>query len=244
MDNKTNLDNLLSSSPVLPRSGTQNLITGVFSWMFLALCISAIISYVVSSNPMFSSLISDSLTGRMTSAGMVISLLPFGLVLLMSFGYQKLSFPLLALVFIIYATLMGISLSTIFLVYTATSLASTFAITAVTFGVMAVTGYTTKTDLTKFGGILIMALIGIIVASIVNFFLHSDGLYYLISFAGVAIFTGLTAYDVQKIKNLSLEAETNGWDTQKLTIMGALTLYLDFVNLFLFLLRLFGGRRR
>ena len=243
MPNNTNLDNLLSSNSTVDRSSTQNLIAGVFSWMFFALCISAIFAYGVANTPSLLAYIIDPLTFRMTCLGYLIVFLPLGLVLLISFGLQKLSYPVLASVFVLYSILMGISLSTIFLVYTSTSLASTFAISAVTFGVMAVTGYTTKTDLTKFGGILIMALIGIIIASIVNFFLHSAGLYYIISFAGVAIFTGLTAYDVQKIKNLSLDAEQNGWDIKKLTIMGALTLYLDFVNLFLFLLRLLGRRR-
>ncbi len=243
MENKTNLDTLLSSSPTIQKTSSQSLIANVFAWMFLALSLSAIFAFVVASNPDYLALIRNPITGGITGLGLFITFSPLGLVLLLSFGYQKLSFAPLALIFIIFSILMGIGLSTLFMAYTSGSLALTFGISAITFGVMAITGYTTKTDLTKFGGIMIMALIGILIASLVNFFLHSEGLYYLISFAGVAIFTGLTAYDVQKIKNLGIDAELNGWDTKKLYIMGALTLYLDFVNLFLFLLRLFGRRK-
>ncbi len=243
MENRTKIDELLSSHSSLARSNTQNLLAGVFSWMFFALCISGVFAFILATNPAYLSLITNPVTGSPTVFGFIVMLSPLGLVLLISFGYQKLSFPLLALIFVVYAILMGMGLSTLLLLYTGASLATTFAISSITFGIMAAVGYTTKTDLTKFGSLLIMALFGIIIASLINFFMHSEGLDYIISFAGVAIFTGLTAYDVQKIKNLSADAELNGWDTKKLTILGALTLYLDFVNLFLFLLRLFGKRR-
>jgi FtsH-binding integral membrane protein len=243
MENNTNLDKLLSSNSIEQRTSTQNLLSGVFSWMFFALCISAIFAYIVGSNSGYHALISNPETGAMTGLGWIITFSPLALVLLMSFGYQKLSFGPLALIFVVFSVLMGLGLSTIFIAYTSGSLALTFGISAVTFGVMAITGYTTKTDLSKFGNILIMALIGIIIASLINFFLHSSGLEYIISLAGVAIFTGLTAYDVQKIKNMGIAAEESGIDMRKMTIMGALTLYLDFVNLFLFLLRFFGRRR-
>ena len=137
--------------------------------------------------------------------------------------------------------LTGISLSTIFSIYSSGSIAITFFISAITFGVMALAGYTTKTDLTKLGSLLMMGVTGI-VASLVNMFLGSSLMYYIISIIGVLVFTGLTAYDVQKIKNIGNQIEQGTENAQKLMIMGALTLYLDFINLFLMLLRLFGNR--
>lgn len=242
MEKNTNLDNLLSSSKVERGTTTQNLVSGVFSWMFFALCISAVFAYGIGHSS-FINLILDPETGARTILGWIVALSPIGFVLLLSAGYDKFSFGILALIFSLFSALMGISLSTIFIFFDPGSLALTFGITAVTFGLMAITGYTTKTDLTKFGNILMMALVGIIIAFVINFLLKSSALYFIISIAGVAIFTGLTAYDVQKIKDLSLVAEQEGMDIRKASILGALTLYLDFVNLFLFLLRLFGRRR-
>jgi FtsH-binding integral membrane protein len=134
------------------------------------------------------------------------------------------------------------SLSTIFAVYTTSSIASTFFISAVTFGIMALAGYTTKTDLTKLGSLLFMGLIGIIIASFINFFIGSSLMDYVISIIGVLVFTGLTAYDVQKLKNIGNQIDESSETAQKLMIVGALTLYLDFINLFLMLLRLLGNR--
>ena len=144
--------------------------------------------------------------------------------------------------YVIYSILMGMSLSFIFVIYTEASIFKTFLIAASMFGVMAVVGYTTKTDLTKFGSILLMALIGVIIATIVNFFMNSDGLDYIISIVGVLIFTGLTAFDVQKIKQIGNAGINDGDVMAKITIHAALTLYLDFINLFLYLLRIFGSR--
>ena len=157
-------------------------------------------------------------------------------------GLQKLSVKTLLAVFLIYSTLTGISLSTIFSVYTTSSIATTFFISSITFGIMALAGYTTKTDLTKMGSLLFMGLIGIIIASVVNIFLGNGMLDIIISIVGVLVFTGLTAYDVQKIKEIGMSVEHGSETGQKLMIMGALTLYLDFINLFLMLLRLFGNR--
>jgi hypothetical protein len=146
-------------------------------------------------------------------------------------------------VFLSYSALNGLMLSSVFMMYTSASIALTFFITAGTFGIMSIYGYTTKADLTRIGNIAFMALIGIILASVVNMFLGNETLYWIISYAGVAIFVALVAYDTQKIKDMSI----NGFDGQamerKASIIGALTLYLDFINLFLFLLRLFGSRR-
>ena len=149
----------------------------------------------------------------------------------------------MVLVFIAYSVLMGVSLSFIFLAYTGASIASTFLIASAMFGGMAVVGYTTKTDLTKFGSIMMMGLFGIIIASVINMFMGSSTLDYIISFGGVLVFTGLTAYDVQKLKRIGSQITHEDENSRKLTIMGALTLYLDFINLFLFLLRIFGNRK-
>jgi hypothetical protein len=138
---------------------------------------------------------------------------------------------------------MGMSLSFIFLIYTLPSIAKTFVITAAMFGFMGILGYTTKTDLTKFGSIMMMGLVGLIIASVVNMFMQSATMEYVISFIGVLVFTGLTAYDVQKLKRIGNSISIDSEAARKLTIMGALTLYLDFINLFLFLLRFFGSRK-
>jgi hypothetical protein len=168
---------------------------------------------------------------------------PLAFVLLMSFGLNRLSFPLLALIFVLYSAVTGISLSYILLVYTSSSVLGCFISASVLFAVMAIAGYTTETDLTKFGSILMMALVGIIIASVVNFFLGSSQLDYIISFIGVALFIGLTAYDMQRLKRIAAGIEYGDASANKMVIMGALTLYLDFINLFIMLLRLFGGRK-
>lgn len=145
-------------------------------------------------------------------------------------------------IFVIYSVLMGMSLSFIFLAYTASTIYTTFFITAGTFGLMAFLGYTTSTDLTKMGSILYMALIGLVLAMVVNWFMNSAAMDYVISGIGVLIFTGLTAYDMQKIKHMGMVTDSKSEEGTKLALMGALNLYLDFVNLFLFLLRFLGNR--
>lgn len=223
-------------------SFTSTFMRGVFSWMGIALAITAFVAYYFSTSEAFmQTLISEQ--GGMTMLGWVVMLAPLGFVMLMSFGYQKLSSGTLTLLFGVYAVLMGMSLSFILLIYTAASIFQTFAVTAGMFGTMAFVGYTTKTDLSKFGSIMMMGLVGIILASVVNWFLGSSTLEYIISFLGVLIFTGLTAYDVQKLKRISSGIEGQAETVKKATIMGALTLYLDFINLFLFLLRFLGDRK-
>jgi len=221
----------------------KTFLSGVFMWMFLALGITAATSYVFATTPSLIGMLINPETGSMSITGWIVMLAPLGLVLLMSMGFQKMSASTMVLVFMLYSLLMGASLSFIFLMYTGASIAKTFLITASMFGVMAVVGYTTKTDLSKFGSILMMGLVGIIIASVVNMFMRSGTMDYIISFLGVLIFTGLTAYDVQKLKRIGAQMGSEGEMTRKFTIMGALTLYLDFINLFLFLLRFFGNRR-
>ena len=222
------------------RTNTNTFVANVFSLMFAALIISGISAVWFANESMRSNIINYE--GGLTTLGWISMIAPIGLVLLIGFGFQKYSAKFLLGVFLIYSTLTGISLSTIFSVYTTASIASTFFISALTFGVMALTGYTTKTDLTKLGSLLYMGLIGIIIASIVNFFIGSSFMHYIISIIGVLVFTGLTAYDVQKIKNIGNQVQEGSESAQKLMIMGALTLYLDFINLFLMMLRLFGSR--
>tara|TARA_B100001029_G_scaffold179486_1_gene189198 strand:- start:87 stop:926 length:840 start_codon:yes stop_codon:yes gene_type:complete len=172
----------------------------------------------------------------------VIMLAPLAVVFYMSFGIAKMSASKAQTTFWVFAALMGASLSSIFLLYTGTSITRVFFITAGTFGAMSIYGYTTKRDLTKLGSFLMMGLFGIIIASLVNIFMKSSMMYFVISILGVLIFVGLTAYDTQKIKNMYM-ASDSGELMGKKAVMGALTLYLDFINLFIMLLRLFGQRR-
>ena len=172
----------------------------------------------------------------------IVMLAPLGRVFYMSFGINKMSASKAQTTFWVFAALMGLSLSSILLVYTGMSVTRVFFICSATFGAMSIYGYTTKRDLTKFGSFLMMGLIGIIIASLVNIFMKSSMMYFVISVLGVLIFVGLTAYDTQKIKNM-YAASDSGELMGKKAVMGALTLYLDFINLFIMLLRLFGQRR-
>jgi FtsH-binding integral membrane protein len=172
----------------------------------------------------------------------VFVLAPLGLVMLLSFGINRLSASTALTLFFVYAGLLGLSLATIFLAYTGASITRVFFISAATFGAMSFYGYTTQRDLTGFGSFLFMGLIGIVIASLVNIFLQSSGLYWVISVVGVLIFVGLTAYDTQSIKEM-YDVSDDGSVAGRKAVMGALRLYLDFINLFLMLLRLFGDRR-
>ncbi|MBZ0204807.1 MAG: Bax inhibitor-1/YccA family protein [Flavobacteriales bacterium] len=214
----------------------------VFTYMTLALAISGGVAYWFGHDmSLMSRLIGP--TGGMTILGWVVMLAPLALVFVMSGMLNRLSGSMLLTVFIAYSALTGASLSFIFLVYTATSIATVFFVTAAVFGLMAVAGYTTKTDLTKLGSLLFIGLIGIVIAMVVNMFMKSDTMGYVISVISVIIFTGLTAYDMQRLKNLGGTMVSGTEVAQKMALMGALSLYLDFLNLFLALLRLFGSRR-
>ncbi|MBQ6613239.1 MAG: Bax inhibitor-1/YccA family protein [Alistipes sp.] len=166
-----------------------------------------------------------------------------GLVLLLSARVMRMSISAATLLFIAYSVLNGVTLSTIFLVYELGTIATTFFVTAGTFFAMSVVGYATKMDLSRVGNVLYMMLIGLLIATVVNIFVASSTLYWIITYAGVIIFVGLTAWDTQKIKQMFYEYGTNDKSGHKLALLGALTLYLDFINLFLFLLRIFGGSR-
>ncbi len=220
----------------------------VFMWMFVALGISTIMAVLFAYEPAFSSLLYDQFPQgiRLTGLGIFVSFAPIIFVLIMSFAFSRLSSTLLTLFLLLFAAAMGMSLSTLLMVYTSGSVISCFGAAAGMFGVMAFMGYTTKQDLTSFGRLLMMGLVGIIIASLINMFIGSPAINYLISIIGVAVFTGLTAYDVQTLKRIGAGIEYEGTsanETSKLAIMGALRLYLDFINLFIMLLRLFGDRR-
>ena len=218
---------------------SKSFVSNVFAYMALALAISGALAYLFGTTDLILSLVTRS---GMTTLGWVVMFAPFAFILAMNFGFNKMSFTTLLAVFLGYAAVMGISLSFIFLVYDLGIIAKVFFITAGLFGAMAFIGYTTKTDLTKFGGILMMAVIGIVIASVVNMFMKSSQMDYIISCVGVLVFTGLTAYDVQKIKRIGAGVEFGTAEASKLALMGALNLYLDFVNLFMFLLRVFARR--
>jgi FtsH-binding integral membrane protein len=225
-------------------SGTlsQSFLYNVFSWMFAGLLMTALVSYLFATSDSLIMLLFNE-SGGFTMLGYVAMFAPIGFVLLMSLGFNRLSYPALIGIFMIYAALMGMSMTFIFIVYTASSIYSTFLVSAGMFGVMAAYGYLTKTDLTRMGNILFMALIGMVIAGVVNFFMRSEMISYVISMVSVVVFTGLTAYDVQKLKRIGSGIEYGTEIAGKLAIMGALELYLDFINLFLALLRLFGNKK-
>lgn len=224
---------------------SNTFMANVFSWMFAAMGLTALAAYLFgTSDELFSLIYGINERGvmSMTMFGWLVTLSPFIIVLGMSFSGSRIGVKTTILLYLLYSTLMGMSLSSIFYVYTSASIVKTFVITAGMFGIMAIMGYTTKTDLTKLGSILLMALFGMIIAMLVNFFTHSARLEYIISVVGVIVFTGLTAYDVQKIKNIGRMGIDENDAMVKITIFAALSLYLDFLNLFLYLLRFFGRR--
>lgn len=210
----------------------------VYVWMTLALVITGFTAFGIAENP---GLVYTIVTNRLLFWGLVIG--EFALVMAIYGAIGRLSATAATLLFVLYSIVNGATLSVIFLVYTMTSIASVFFITAGTFAVMAFIGYTTKTDLTSFGKMLMMGLIGIILATVVNIFIGSSMLNMIVSYVGVVVFVGLTAYDSQKIKNLLYQVDNMSEEAQKLALLGSLTLYLDFINLFLMLLRIFGGNR-
>jgi len=226
-------------------AGLREYMLRVYNYMASGLALTGIIAYATANTPALLSLFyATSPQGFLqpTMLAYIAMFSPLAFVLALSFGINKMSASTAQAVFWAFAGVMGLSLSHIFLSYTGTSIARVFFITAGTFAGMSLYGYTTKRDLTGMGSFLFMGLIGIIIASIVNMFLQSTAMQFVISVIGVLIFVGLTAYDTQKIKSLYAEADGADIHTKK-AIMGALTLYLDFINLFLMLLRLFGDRR-
>lgn len=210
----------------------------VYTWMCAGLVISGITAYMVANNQAWAEFF---LANQVTF--IVTLLVELGLVIWLSAGIKKMSAQTAVFSFLLYSFTSGLTLSVIFLAYTAESINTTFFITAGMFGVISLYGYATKADLSRTGQIAFMGLIGLIIASIVNMFMNNPQVDYIISIVGVLIFTALTAYDTQKIKQFALGVEQGSEQESKAAIIGALTLYLDFINLFLYLLRFFGKRK-
>ena len=213
-------------------------ITTVYAWMAGALALTGLTAlYTVSNEGLLQAIAGNQIFFYALIFG------ELGAVIYLSAAINRMRAQTAMLVFLLYSVLNGLTFSVLFLIYTSSSIASTFFITAGTFGAMSLYGYFTKTDLTRIGNLAFMGLVGIIIASIANFFLQSEMLYWITSFIGVAVFVGLTAYDTQKIKQMAAYTDADTESGQKSAIMGALALYLDFINLFLMLLRFFGNRR-
>lgn len=219
---------------------SKSFMTQVFGWMAGALVVTGLTSFLFGMVPALTEMLFNE-TG-MTILGWIVLFAPIGFVILLVAGVNKMPFPLLVLSWLVYSAVNGMSLSFIFLIYDLGSIGTVFFIAAGMFGTMAVMGWITKADLSGFGRIMMMGLVGIVIASVVNLFMQSEGMSYIISFIGVLVFTGLTAYDVQKLKQIGA-AQSDSNTAARQSILGALTLYLDFINLFLFLLRLLGNRK-
>ena len=220
------------------QAAQSEFITKVYAWMAGALTLTGLVaSYTASNEPLLNLIFGN----KIVFYGLIIGELAF--VFGLSSMINKLSATMARLGFLFYAALNGLTISFIFLVYTSGSIASTFFITALTFALMSAYGYFTKRDLTTLGNLAFMALIGLIIASIANMFMKSEMLYWITTYAGVLIFVALTAYDTQKIKNMYFEDGINSEAGKKGAILGALSLYLDFINLFLYLLRILGDRK-
>ncbi|NBX04018.1 MAG: Bax inhibitor-1/YccA family protein [Alphaproteobacteria bacterium] len=218
----------------------------IYNYMASALALTGIVALFAANSPAFIGALYNVQGGQpvgISGLGYIVMFAPLGLVLWLSFGLNRMSASTAQGIFWAYSVLMGLSMSSIFLVYTGESIARTFFVTAGTFGAMSLYGYTTKKDLTGFGSFLMMGLIGLVIASIVNIFLKSSGLSFAVSALGVLIFVGLTAYDTQKLKNMYYQVAGSSEAMAKASVMGALNLYMDFINIFIHLLRFMGERR-
>lgn len=235
--NRVNMANYVSQHTAT-EVAVSALFKSVYMQMAAALSITGLVAYFLSQSQDFWIFLANN-----TSLIWVVLIAQIVLVIWLSARFTRMSMTTATLLFILYSAMMGVTMSTIFMVYTMSSIASVFFITAGMFLVMSLLGYFTRMDLTRLGSVLFMALIGVIIASLVNIFLKSEMLYWVVSYVAVVVFVGLTAYDTQKIKQMLVEygeADEMGY---KLALFGALTLYLDFINLFLYLLRIFGDRR-
>lgn len=227
-------------------AGLRAYMLRIYNLMASALALTGITALFTAKTPallmMFYNVQGEQIVG-MSGLGWLVALAPIGLALWMGMGLNRMAASTAQMIFWAFAVLMGLSLSSVFLLFTGESIARTFFITAGTFGAMSLYGYTTKKDLTGMGSFLMMGLIGLILASVVNLFMQSSALHFATSVIGVLIFVGLTAYDTQKLKNMYYSLSGSGEMMAKMSIMGALSLYLDFINMFMYLLRFFGDRR-
>jgi uncharacterized protein len=233
----------IKSTEISQATHVRSFISGVFSWMFLALILSAVTAWLFANNETLLQLLVNYETRRLSILGWVVMLAPIGLVMVMSFALEKLSVPVLIGLFVLYSTLLGASLSFIFLAYLGGTIVKAFLVTSGVFAIMAVLGYTTKTDLSKMGSILMIGVVGIIIAMVVNIFLKSAMMSIIIDCVCVIVFTGLIAYKMQAIKTTAISTEgSQPALVRKYQIISALSLYITFINLFLTLLRIFGRR--
>ena len=235
--NNPEFDRAMNTSEFGMALSVPALMRKVYVWITLALVITGFTAYGVATSPGILQMI---FANQIVFWGLIIA--EFALVIGLSAAINRLSLTTATLMFVIYSVINGATLSCIFLLYTMSSIASVFFITAATFGVMSLIGIVTKTDLSGMGKMLLMALIGLVIATVVNMFMKSSGLAMIINYIGVLVFVGLTAYDTQKIKQMLYMAPSDE-SGQKLALLGALSLYLDFVNLFLYLLRILGSRK-
>ncbi len=233
------MQNTTSIKQVKQQAYVNSFIMNVYSWMSIGLALTGLVAYWVAGSEMVLQILFGN---KIIFFGLIIAQL--GFVFYLSARIQKIQSTTATALFIFYAALNGATLASIFIIYTKTSIVSTFSICAATFGVCSVYGMITKRDLTSVGNFMFMGLIGIIIASLVNVFVKSSGMAMIINYAGVLIFVGLTAYDTQKIKHMALSqpADLDSGAIRKGAIMGALSLYLDFINMFLFLLRILGNK--
>jgi len=236
MDFRTS-QNTRTTSAVGYDAGLRSYMLTIYKYMTGALAVTGATAFLTANSPAMLNAIYG------TPLQWLVMLAPLGFILALNFGINKMSFSTAQIVFWTFSAVMGLSLSYIFIAYTGASIARAFFITAGTFGTMSLYGYTTKKDLTGMGNFLIMGLFGIVIASLVNLFLKSSGLQFAVSILAVLIFTGLTAYDTQKLKNLYYQVAGNAEQAGKTAILGAVSLYLDFINIMIHLLHLFGSRR-
>jgi FtsH-binding integral membrane protein len=224
-------------------TASRKYLAKVFAWMFVALGISAFVAFEFFLTPSLMSLIIDPVAGGFTGLGYAAIFAPVVFSLVASFGYTRVSYPVMLVLFLAYAATIGVSLSVLGLIYTGASIFSMFLTSALLFGIMSVAGYTTNTDLTKMGSILWMIFMGAFVAGLVNFFIGSSQFQYILSFVFVAVLIGLTAYYIQMLKRIGAGVEYGSAESKKLVIIGAFVLYTTFINLFMSMMRLFGRRR-
>lgn len=232
------MNNQAVSSQVDRQSVVATLFKSLYMQMAAALTITGLTAYFIASSPDVMATIFSS-----RASVWILIFAQLGVVMWLSSRALHMSMTAATLLFILYSVLTGVTFSVIFLAFTEETIATTFFVTAGTFLAMSLVGYVTRMDLTRMGSILFMLLIGVIIATVVNIFMHSETIYWVTTYAGVVIFVGLIAFDTQKLKNIFLSIGSVDETSQKVALLGALTLYLDFINLFLFLLRILGGNR-
>lgn len=232
----------MNNQVISSQAGRQSVVATLFKSLYMqmaaALTITGLTAYFIASSP---ELMTTIFSNR--ASVWILIFAQLGVVMWLSSRALSMSMTAATLLFILYSVLTGVTFSVIFLAFTGETIATTFFITAGTFLAMSLVGYLTRMDLTRMGSILFMLLIGVIIATVVNIFMHSETIYWVTTYAGVVIFVGLIAFDTQKIKHIFMSVDSVDEITQKVALLGALTLYLDFINLFLFLLRILGGNR-